>query len=311
MKTDTGTHRIYREPFHYRHRSFFVGLFVLIPLVLIPAVLLYTLIKADFMQSKATLYANFGQGGLKRGDVVKIQGEKVGDVRRVTLNRQGRVDVELAVQERYLDLIRGDSRAVLQQKNFFVGDWEIDITIGSEIAGPVGEGDTLQGGLKFDVALTLRQVTDMVGAVDSVMKSISQGEGLLGRLLAEDTLADVAVGFAYKLDRLVDEVNGVLRNANGMIDRLALMGDRGVETLDTLKGFAQGADTLVGELRRVSANLDALVGDLGSVPDDFGEVMVLLKREVVEMEVLLKALQRHWLFRRSVRKVREEEETRR
>jgi len=54
-------------------------------------------------------------------------------------------------------------------------------------------------------------------------------------------------------------------------------------------------------------DIDSLVAASDSIPDEIRESIELLNRDLRETEILLKASQKHWLIRREVEEVLEEE----
>ena len=120
------------EQFHRKHRNFFVGLFILIPLVLLPAFLLYTLIKMSYLEKTSYLFVKYDNAaGLGKNAAVTVLGIKVGYVESVRLNGAGYIDVTMKVKRDCMRLVKKDGLARLQQKNVAIGDWEIELTGGS------------------------------------------------------------------------------------------------------------------------------------------------------------------------------------
>ena len=55
MKNQSETAYKTREQFHRKHRNFFVGLFIVVPLVVLPVFLIYTLIKTSYLGKNMVL----------------------------------------------------------------------------------------------------------------------------------------------------------------------------------------------------------------------------------------------------------------
>src|SRR5512136_902322 len=90
------------DSFVRRHRTFFVGLFILIPLVVIPTLLLYTLMKSEVLRSWCRLHAVYDQSySLGKGSQVLLSGMRIGHVTGVTLVKEGNVDVAFKIERRY------------------------------------------------------------------------------------------------------------------------------------------------------------------------------------------------------------------
>ncbi|MGE5671761.1 MAG: MlaD family protein, partial [Fibrobacterota bacterium] len=110
-----------------KHRSFFVGLFVLIPIILIPSLIAFTLyrvINTELIDGWCHLFAVYeNTSGLTNGNPVTISGVTIGHVKAMKLEREKRILVHFKVRKQYTSLIRKDTKALLKQKNAFVGDW--------------------------------------------------------------------------------------------------------------------------------------------------------------------------------------------
>ncbi|MBD3391172.1 MAG: MCE family protein [Chitinivibrionales bacterium] len=307
MSTKSPVRELRREPFHYRHRNLFVGLFILVPVVLIPDLVVYALVRSDFLENWHHLYVQYENAeGLEKGSTVNIRGINVGHVESLSLNKRGHVDVRFRVKSRVAPLVKKNSVVRLKQKNFVVGDWELHIGGGGEFAPAAEEGDTLKGELPLQLDQTVQQVTHMVASLESILQKIMAGEGALGYLMGKDTLDDAAAGFAARIDKLFDRVDALLADADAMLASLTSFGSHGTATVDTLMTFSHHADSLVASLHETARHLDGLVKDMEGVPAGVDEVIEGMKRDVKEAEVLLKGLQNHWMFRKAVREARED-----
>jgi phospholipid/cholesterol/gamma-HCH transport system substrate-binding protein len=309
MNTKEHVSQAVEEPFHYRYRNFFVGLFILVPALIVPALIVYSLVKSDMLEKWRELYVSYESGeGLQNGSSVNVRGIKVGHVKSVSLNERGEVDVLFRIKSRYAKFVKKNSVARLKQSNFVVGDWEIDLVGGGQYSPSAEEGDTLKGEVPVQLGQTVQQVTNMVASFETILQSILAGEGLLGRLLESDTLEEMASGLLQRVERMFGQVDRLVLGAHEMVAKLGAFGEHGTATVDTLMTFSHHADSLVAMLHVVADDLDGLVGTLGGMPADVDTVLQGLKKDVDEAEVLLRGLQNHWLFRRSVRKAREKEQ---
>lgn len=298
------------DPFYYKHRKFFVGIFVLIPLLVIPALLIFALIQSEMLAKWVELNLKCETGmGLKKGTEVNIIGKKVGHVHSVTLNKNGYVDVAIRIKDRYKEFVRKDSRAWLKQKHFVVGDWEIDLTMGNKDSSDVIEnGDTLEVVYQIRLEKMVEVVTEMITPLEKIIESLEKGEGLIKYIFGEDTLMSDVHAILGRVNNLFTEVNRTLYNANQMIDHLAAFGSHGTATVDSLMVFSQHADQLIADMGFVVLDLDSLISDFGLLPENVDTVLYLLQEDLREAEILLKGIQNHWFFRRAIRKQRERDE---
>ncbi len=296
-----------RDPFYYRHRNFFVGLFVILPLLIIPALLIFALVKAEIFEKRIELYIRCETAsGLKKTTPVSILGQRVGTIKSIALNENGYVDVVLKIKSRYHRFIHRDSRAQLRQKNFVVGDWEIDLTMGND-STIVEDGDTLQVEYQIRLEKMVELFTDMMKPLESILESLEKGEGLIKYLFGSDTVLTDFHGLLGRVDKLFGRVDKTLNFADRMIADLSQLGSHGSEAVDSLISLTRNVDVLLKDLHGVVFDLDSLVIGFDSLPEDIDTVIHLLKRDLNEAETLLKGAKNHWFLRRTIRKMEEQE----
>jgi ABC-type transporter Mla subunit MlaD len=311
------------DPFYYKHRNFFVGIFVLIPLLVIPALGMFILIRSEIFESQCTLHlkCETGVGLIPKKTIVNIQGMKVGRITSITLNEKGYVDVDLKFKRKYRRFVHKDSKAYLKQKNFIVGDWEIDLTggemdsLGNAKYPVVEDDDTLQ--VKYQIRLEkmveaviqmFEVAKKMITPLEKIILSIENGEGVLKYIFGEDTVMTDVHAIVGRANNLISSVNRTLANADGAIDNLSALGVHGIVTVDTLMVFAQEAGRLIDNLDMVVEDVDSLISGFDNLPEDIDSLVIMLKKDVKEADILLKAIKNHWLFRRAVqRQMRKEE----
>ncbi len=305
---DSPHHETQRDPFHYRHRNFFVGLFVLIPLIMIPALLAVTVLKTQFMGDSQTLYTECKNGaGLKKNIPVTIRGWKVGSVDRVALNENGLFDVYLRVGRQYMRLVRKDSRARVQQKNIMLGDMEIELTEGSPDAPLARDGDTLIAETPFSTDELIGEVADAVASIKAIMAQIESGNGFVGKLITQDPITDKTTDILVETRELIQETRASLVNANDMMTQFRRAGEQGTGILDSAAVFISDIKTLFGNVNAVLSGLDTLIAEIDSLPGTVGDLVETLHKDAQEADLLLRGMQEHWLLRRSIRKARQKE----
>jgi len=298
-----------REPFHYRHRTFFVGLFILVPLCSIPIFIITVLIRSDLFENRRQVYVRYESAqALQPGSAVNIRGIKVGHVKSVKLDNAGSVVVCLGIGIDYAPLVKKNTVARLKQRNFVVGDWEIELVGGGRYEPAVQNGDTLAGDCPLQLDATLAQVTSMVGSVDSMLLRIRAGEGIIGSLLGGgDSLAKRTGDIGDRVTGLLDDIDRTIGNANAMIRALALFGESGKTAIDSFQVVAGEARLLVDEAGEALRKLDAIAEAVSPLASGADSLIREIRFEIREADTLLQALKRHWLFTRRIRKIREGE----
>jgi phospholipid/cholesterol/gamma-HCH transport system substrate-binding protein len=279
-------------PFVRRHRDFFAGLFLLIPLVVIPALLVYTFTKAEFLQGWCHLYTtSVNSYGLTKGSPVTVSGMTIGYVQEVVLIREGAVMVKFKVEKDYQHLIRKDTRARFQQKNIMVGDWIIELTGGTPSVAAVGENDTLPSIAPVGIDKTINQVTAMVTSLDSLISGIIAGKGTVGKLLTEDTLVDLVVAVIRGVDSLVASARGTMGKTDTLLAEVTALGRNG-------NGFIDSLMFVSGKLRGSLDEVEAILKNLHGASDDVTPLLKNLDNDLGEAEKMMKTLEQSWLYRK-------------
>jgi len=277
-----------------KHRSFFVGLFVLIPLVIVPLLLgvsVYKVINNEFIDGWFHLYARYENcQGLSNGNPVVVSGMTIGHVQEIKLEREKKILVHFKIRKRYAPLLKKDTHALLRQKNAFVGDWLIELTGGSDKELSVANNDTLRSELPVGIEKTIDQVMNTVTLVQDILKEILEGRGTVGKLIREDSIAVnfnvVEKNFSRltltttdaikKFDSLMSVVIDAAENTNNVIDTMQLV-------VNKVHTAMNSVNIIVDNAKGVSENLSPVVEQ---VKDDLGEA-----------EKLMRSLQQGWLFR--------------
>lgn len=291
------------DPFYYKHRNIFVGIFVSIPILVIPALLIFMLLKSEIFGNWIGIYLQCETGtGLIKKTPVNVLGKEVGHVKSVKLNEGGYVDVVLKVKQHYSHFIHKDSKATIKQKNFVFGDWEIDLTMGNKSSPQIKDGDTLEVDYPVRLDKLIAQLMEMMTPLEDIFQSIASGEGILKHILGSDTLMPKTAEVFNKINRLFGEVEFTIDKANIMIEKLTDFSEHGNATIESIMSLFGNVEGLIGKIDAVVVNIDSLIAGFGSLPEDANTILNLLQKDLQQAEVLLKGIENHWLLRRTIRK---------
>ena len=296
------------EPFVRRHRPIFVGLFVIIPALAVPALLIFTVVKSDLLQKWCTLYAVCENSeGLKKGNQVSMSGTAIGHVTSVDLVREGEVHVSFNINGKYKHLVKGDTKARLKQRGF-VGDWEVELHGGTARSLEARDGDTLNfektSGLDGLIAIAMGIIdtaTALLNDVAAIVSGIKEGEGTVGQLLTNDTLyrninlttvgaIAVASNLASNVGKIAEDARGTIRNTDSLLITVTALGKGGATFIDTLSALINTANGTINEIGGILKNVK-------TVSDDVPEIMNRLQRDMDEAEYMLKSLREGWMFK--------------
>ena len=283
-----------REPFHRKHRNFFVGLFILIPLIVLPVFLIYTVVRTAYIDKTSRLYVNYNNAaGLSKNAAVTIVGMKVGYVESVVLGEGRRIGVKMNVKREYVVFVKKDCVARLQQKNVAFGDWEIELAGGTAGSAPVRDGDTLIGEVQAPIAKTLEQIDKTIDTFQKILQNILNGKGSAGRIINDDTLVRIAEEIGRKASAAVGHASTTLSLADTILVKVGAIGQTGTQIADSVKAITGKINTLV-------IDVDALVNGIRNTSKDLPVIMGKVQADISEVELLLKALQNNWLLKSSI-----------
>lgn len=290
------------EAFHRKHRSFFVGLFVIVPAILIPSLLVYTVGKAELFQDWRHLHVIYESSyGLSKGDVVTVSDIQVGQVTSVDLTPDGRAYVSLKILTRHAHLVRKNSVASLRQKNILFGDWLIALSKGNLDRPPVEESDTLKAEPPMRLDKVIDQIRTMVATFERILLDVDAGKGFVGHLMKDDTLVTLVADVVSEFGRTARIANRALRNMDAAFKDFGELSRTSSEVPAALLASLDSIGPAITDARVLLQNLNQTTGYLPPVLEQ-------AQTDLEEIEVLLKGLQKHWLFRRSVRKGQEDDE---
>lgn len=296
-----------------------VGLLILVALVLLSVgVFLFGDTGHVFGQRYRLVTLVRSAAGLVPGASVQLAGQNVGQVDAITFippasrpETEESVAIWLAINVEVQDQIREDSRAQVRTQGL-LGDRVIDIRPGSPEARVLESGDTLlsAGSLDYDALLAegaaaVGDLVDVIRNLSELSRGILEGEGTLGRLVADETLYDGLVALTARLDTLAAEVAAPggsfmrllrddtlyasLRSAVVSLDTLAGAVARGEGTL----GQLARSDSAYRELRSTLRRSDSLLATLQSGDGTAGRLLTdealyeELLRTVAELNALL------------------------
>jgi phospholipid/cholesterol/gamma-HCH transport system substrate-binding protein len=233
------------------------AMFVLLAALGIGVVFVWTGVKKDVFTAKSPIYfvADSGQD-LSEGMPVKFSGFKIGSLNSLTLDEQGRVQVEVRIDKKYLSLIRQDAVMSLKKEGV-IGDGILEISRGTEDTPALEPGNKV----RFERASGLEQaVVDVKNRIIPILAdlhhSLHDPDGDVRQTLKN--LREFTAGLRdsqIRLGHALDKINTNL--------------DREVEPmLQSMRKSAASAETMSGKL---DSELPALLKNVESSVDSLRE----------------------------------------
>jgi phospholipid/cholesterol/gamma-HCH transport system substrate-binding protein len=174
--------------------------------------------------------------GLQSGNNVWLSGMKVGTVKKVAFYGQSRVLVEMSIERQAQAHIMKDTKARVSTDGL-VGNKIVVLSGGNENAGAVANNDRLpaehEAGLQ-EIMGTLQASNGNLLAITGNLRAVSEklkaGQGTLGELLNDSSIAEELKGSIRKLReasassvRMMDNLtafSGRLRQPDGLVNQL-------------------------------------------------------------------------------------------
>jgi len=220
--------------------------------------------------------------GMVANDPVRVNGILTGYIGSIKLSgsRDPRrtVEIDMVIQERYLEQIPEDSKATISAANL-LGSKYINITKGThpKHVTPGGEIQALETQdipeILAQSSSLLMQFQTILGRVDGLLAIVENGQGNIGKLIKDDTLYDRLNSIAGEVDQLVKDV----KNSNGTISHLLYDSDlyndirKPIQRLDDMMAQVQQGKGTAGKLLNDPAIADetkASLADIHQMLDD-------------------------------------------
>jgi len=178
-------------------RAIVVGIFVFLGVAIFIITVLTLGSQHKTFEKSITVKTYFDNvNGLQKGNNVWFSGVKVGTIKRVNLKENGKVEVEINIEEVSVKFIPKDVKAKLSSDGL-IGNKIIEIYGGTPAGPKLQQGDIIGGDklLSTEAMMsTLSKNNDNILAITNDFKLISSriaaGKGSIGKLLTDETLAD-------------------------------------------------------------------------------------------------------------------------
>ncbi|HEY4652354.1 MAG TPA: MlaD family protein [Pontibacter sp.] len=304
-------------------RSIIVGIFVFLALVILIAGI-FTLggQQKRFIDTIAVRAVFDDVAGLKTGNNVWFSGVKIGTIKSISLYGDSQVEVIMNIEESAQQYIRKDAVARISSESF-IGNKNIIIESGSPQAPPVADGDRITAVNPLntdDLMETLQQNNKNLVAITGDFKQLSsklvQGEGTVGALLTDSTMANNFRAMVANLQRVSQNTMRASNDLNRFTAKLNTPGSLASELLtDTtvynqlqasmaqLREATTSAATLTQNLQQASTNLNSQNNALGVLLTDkefarnLQSTMQNLETSTQKFDQNMEALQSNFLLR--------------
>jgi phospholipid/cholesterol/gamma-HCH transport system substrate-binding protein len=322
-------------------RAVTVGIFVFLALIIFIVGVLTLGGQKKTFEKKVHVKAIFDDvSGLQEGNNVWFSGVKVGTVNDISFTENSQVEVELSIETKVQKYIRKDSKVKVSSEGF-IGN-KIIVIYGGTIGSPsIAEDDVLkiEKGLSTDELMATLQennknLLDITGNFKLISKRLTDGEGSVGRLLKDETLAnslETAVGHlnrasanAQQLTSDISKYAAALRTegslSNDLVTDTVIFSNlratmRQLQTATaTANEITDNIRTASGNIKDVSNNLNGTKSPVGvllndrDAGDDLRATLENLESGSKKLDENLEAMQHNFLLRGFFKKKKKEED---
>jgi phospholipid/cholesterol/gamma-HCH transport system substrate-binding protein len=254
-------------------RSVLVGLFVLIGIIILVAAIMTLGGQQKKFVKAIHVKAVFDDiGGLQPGNNIWFSGVKIGNVKTIKFFGDSQVEVELSVEEKVAEFIRKNSKATISSDGL-IGNKIIVIYGGTTDYPPVEEGDRLEAIMPLDtdeMMETLQEnnknLVDITNDLKVLTGKIASGEGIIGAVMTDSTLAINFRTILSNLERASINSNKMIGDLNVFSAKLNKKGTL-MNDLVTDTSIVPDLKATIESLRITSSNTQALSKEFAGITE--------------------------------------------
>ena len=307
-----------------------VGIFVVVGTVLLVTALYFVGKQQHLFSKSIQLYSVFADvSGLQLGNNVRYSGVNVGTVSKIEMTAEGKITVEMSVDEKASKFIKKDAVASIASDGL-VGSMVVNLVPGEDDAAKtVVSGDRIQVKAKITVDKileTFSKTNESAALITSDLAKITHkvvgGEGALGAILSDSLLENDLRRSIAALKRTAEGTNIAMAKVNAVISKINYDQSAAAVLLSDPKSRQQIQDVFTNleksskDINKVSESLDSYVdeikngkGSLNYITQDkvlvknIDSTVVNVKEATEKLNENMEALKHNFLFRGYFRKL--------
>lgn len=294
-------------PASMRHVNEWVGGLVLAAVALFVAAVLQAGVLGPLLTPALTLRVVLppeGTAGLSAGAQVEVLGTRAGDVRRIVIDPRQQLYAEVRLSTGMDTFVRRDSRVFIRRQFGVAGaafleitrgngemlDWEYAVLEVTREQAPTESIGQLIEELRAKLVPMIDDVGRITRATATTVERIAEGQGTVGRLLADDTLARELETAAGQLDRTLAEANAVVIEVRRAVATAGTAADSLPRLIDLAEASLANARTITGDLARASPQAPRISRDVAAATAVLPGLLTQVQQASLELERLLAAL---------------------
>jgi len=254
----------------YKH-GVIVGLFIFLALGIMVIGVLTLGGQQNVFKKTVTLNAAFNDvSGLQEGNNVWFAGIKAGIVKKIAFADHSRVDVQMKIEKRFQKFISKNAKVKVGSDGL-IGNRIVLIYGGTTGDAPVNSGDTLKSEIALNSSQmmnTLQESNENLSTITSNLKDVSQkvahGEGSIGKLLTQDSLARYLIAVANSLNYSSKNIELLTMNLATFTEKMQRHGVLANELVTDTTFFSRLKSASL-QIKQASENAQQLTNNLAQV----------------------------------------------
>lgn len=246
----------------------------------------------------------FNVSGLQVGNNVRFSGINVGTVDNIKIINDSTVQVDLLIRKNVQQFIKADSEAGISSEGI-IGDRVIMISQGSFDAPMAEDGQLIASIEPIETDEIMANLQSSAVNADvitkqlaEIMVNINTGEGVIGRLIQDSTMAEninMTIANLKKSSEGIDETIEMTRvNLFEFMEKLQL-------TVATTETATLALGEIMTKINSGEGTLGMLIQDT-TVSNTLNRTLINLELSSEKLDENMEALQHNFLFRRYFRK---------
>ena len=307
-------------PMRFRYTNEAVGALVLMTLVLFAAAVLQTGRLRDWFEPAAKLKVILpeeGLFGLSRGAQVEILGTPAGMVEEIVVVPGQRIHAVVNIKQKMTGFVRSDSQAVIRKEFGVAGaafmeitsgkgaplDWQYAVINAVVERAPTESMGELLTDLRTKVMPVIDQVHQVLANTNTITAKIAAGEGAIGRMLVEDSMAvqmETLLGQVNanvgKLGPVLDSLQTTVRNLAELSSQIAGQAAEIPQIRKDASEVLASLQSVMADLSQTTPQLPKLVKNFNAASSDVPVLLMQTQQVLSELAILLEQLQSNWLL---------------
>lgn len=327
------------ERFKFRYVNQLIGTIVILVVVLaVISVFVAARSQKWFEQNYKlrVLLPESGSHGLRNGSEVLLQGAVAGQVMKISINENDRMEAHLSIRADFFRFVRDDSVAIIRSKFGLVAqDVYLEISRGTGALLPQKNAAIpckVEKGIITTIEQTLARLENatlpaieayrklaidfrdpnsplqlVLDRLNRITESLETGEGIAAKLLTDKSLTADIEKTLTSLNSTLNELTAVLKDARNTSGKIAGAADNVSKQLAAMPRITSLTENVLHEtevvLQDIHKTMERFPGIMGRLEGEMQTMpgLIMQTEETLrQIEKLVIGMQKHWLLREYV-----------